>query len=264
MDDEPRTTHWENWTAGPLTALAVLFIVVYAVPILRPDLSPGWRVACEVANVVIWALFGVDYVARLALSTNRRRFMRTNLFDLAVLVLPVLRPLRMLRLVTALMVLNRRTERWTRGRLALYVGASTVMLVMVAGLAVLDAERGSPNSNIESYPQALWWGVVTITTVGYGDHYPATAAGRLVALGLMIGGIGLIGFVTGSLASWIVERVSAADRPSEATKEDIDAVLAELRTLRAEVAALRTGAAPAPRYPDGSLPEPAAPAAEPG
>lgn len=256
MNDEPRTTRWEDRTAGLLTALAVLFIVVYAVPILRPDLPAGWHAACEVANIVIWALFGVDYAARLLLSTDRRGFVQSHLFDLAVLVLPVLRPLRMLRLVTALLVINRRTERWTRGRLALYVGASTVMLVLVAGLAVLDAERGSPDSNIDSYSQALWWGVVTITTVGYGDHYPATVAGRLVALGLMIGGIGLIGFVTGSLASWIVERVSAADRPGEATRDDIDRVLAELRTLRAEVAALRADSGP-----ESALAEPPRPRA---
>ncbi|MDG4824953.1 potassium channel family protein [Asanoa sp. WMMD1127] len=257
MSDDARLVRWEDRTAAALTALALLFIVVYAAPILRPDLPAGWRVACEAANLVIWGLFWLDYLVRFVLSPDRRRFIRTHLFDLAVLVLPVLRPLRMLRLVTALLVLNRRTERWTRGRLALYVGASTVLLVLVSGLAVLDAERGSPDSNIGSYPQALWWAVVTITTVGYGDHYPATGVGRLVALGLMIGGIGLIGFVTGSLASWIVERISEADRPGEATKDDIAKVLAELSALRAEVAALRGEADPAPV----TRPPPARPAA---
>lgn len=234
-----RVDRWEHRTAGMLTTLAVLFIAVYALPILHPGLSTQWRVACEVANVAIWVLFGIDYLIRLGLSVDRWRFLRTHLFDLAVLVLPVLRPLRMLRLVTAMLVLNRRAEAWTRGRLAIYVGATTILLVVVGALAILDAERGSPDGNIQSYPDALWWGVVTITTVGYGDLYPTTIAGRLVATSLMIGGIGLIGFVTGSLATWIVERISVAESSTEATKADVEALLVEIRHLRTEVTALR-------------------------
>ena len=247
-----RVDYWERRTAGLLTLLAVLFIGVYTVPILHPDLTADWRRTCEITNLVIWALFVVDYLVRLGLSRARWAFVRAHLFDLIVLLLPLLRPLRMLRLVSALLVLNRRTERWTRGRLAIYIGGTTVLLAAVGALAILDAERGSPDSNITTYPQALWWAVVTITTVGYGDFYPTTVTGRLVALGLMIGGIGLIGFVTGSLATWIVERISTADRPSEATKQDITAVLHELVELRTEIAALRAAV-------DGETPRPGPP-----
>jgi voltage-gated potassium channel len=133
--------------------------------------------------------------------------------------------------------------------LAVYVGGTTVLLVAVGALAILDAERGSADGNISDYPDALWWAVVTITTVGYGDFYPTTVAGRFVALSLMIGGIGLIGFVTGSLATWIVERISAADRPSEATKDDIATLLHEIGRLRAEIAELKAEADPSGRGP---------------
>lgn len=238
--DEPRLRRWEQATAYPLTVLSVLFIAVYAVPILQPGLDPRLRHGCEIANFVIWALFGVDYLIRLAVARRKRRFVRTHWFDLAVLVLPVLRPLRALRLITALRVLHQRAETWTRGRLALYVASTTVLLVCIAALAVLDAERGRPDATINSYPEALWWGVVTITTVGYGDAYPTTLDGRLVALGLMIGGIGLIGFVTGSLASWIVERIAAEEEPIETMRTEVHDMLTELRRLRAEVADLRT------------------------
>lgn len=227
---------WESRTAGALTALASLFIIVYAVPILWPELPAPWRRRCEVLNLVVWAVLGLDYLVRLRLSPDRRQFVRTHLFDLIVLLLPMVRPLRV---VTALLVLNRRTEVWTRGRLALYVGSTTVLLVAVGALAILDAERGSADGNIGSYPEALWWAVVTITTVGYGDLYPSTMTGRFVALALMIGGIGLIGFVTGSLATWIVERISTNDRPSQVTKEDLAALAGEIGRLREEVAALR-------------------------
>jgi voltage-gated potassium channel len=238
--DTTSLERWERRTAAPLTALAVMFLAVYAIPILRPQLPSTVRTGFEIANITIWAVFGIDYLIRLRLATDRRLFLRSHLFDLVVLILPVLRPLRMLRLVTALMVLNRHTERFTRGRLAIYVGSTTLLLIIVAALAILDAERFAPDTNIHTYLDALWWAVVTITTVGYGDHYPTTPGGQLVALGLMIGGIGLIGFVTGSLASWIVERTTADDRPTEATKADIDRVLAEITALRIEIAELRS------------------------
>jgi voltage-gated potassium channel len=234
-----RLTRWEHATAYPLTVLSVLFIVVYAWPILDPAMEPHARRTCEYGDLVIWALFGVEYLIRLGLARRKGSFVRSHWFDLAVLLLPMLRPLRALRLVNAIKFLNQRAAALTRGRLAIYVGATTVVLVLVAALAVLDAERGHPGSNIETFPEALWWGMATITTAGYGDFYPTTLEGRLVAIGLMIGGIGLIGFVTGSLATWIVERIAVAERPAEATRRDVGRLLDEVRQLRAEISELR-------------------------
>jgi len=238
--DEDRVERWEHVTAYPLTVLSVLFIVVYAWPILDPAMEPHVRRGCELGDIVIWGLFGIDYLVRLGLARRKRGFLRTHWFDLAVLILPFLRPLRALRLINALRVINRQAVSWTRGRLALYIVATTVLLVLVAALSVLDAERGRPGSTIETYPEALWWGIATITTVGYGDFYPTTVEGRMVAVALMIAGIGLIGFVTGSLATWIVERISAAEEPLEAaTRRDIAHLVDEIRELRAEIAELR-------------------------
>jgi len=238
---EDRLRRWEHATAYPLTALSLLFIAVYAWPILDPAMHPGWRQACELCDLLIWGLFCIEYVTRLLLARHKTGFVRTHWFDLTVLILPVLRPLRALRLLNALRVLNRHAVAWTRGRLAVYVIATTVLIVLMAGLAVLEAERGNPDSNIQSYPEALWWAVCTITTVGYGDLYPATVEGRMVALALMIGGLGLIGFTTGSLASWIVDRLSDAERPAgTATRADVALLLHEIRKLRAEITELRS------------------------
>ncbi|MDG4811087.1 ion channel [Micromonospora sp. WMMD1120] len=226
---------WERLTALPLTALSVLFLVVYAAPILWPDLADSWQRVCEATAVLIWLTFWLDFAARLVLAGRRRRFLRDHLFDLAVLVLPVVRPLRALRLITVVLSLSRKAESWARGRLAVYVGATTMLLVLVSALAVLDAERSASGSNISSFDDALWWATVTITTVGYGDYHPVTGTGRFVALGLMIGGIGLIGFVTGSLATWIVERVSARETSATATVADIAALRAEIAALRRQL-----------------------------
>jgi voltage-gated potassium channel len=239
-DRERRLHRWEQLTAYPLTLCSVLFIAVYAWPILDPEMDRHWREICEIADLLIWAVFCVEYVVRLLLAVDKIFFVRSHWFDLAVLILPVLRPLRALRLFNALRVLNRHAATFTRGRLAVYIVGATVLIVFMAGLAVLEAERGHPRSNIETYPQAIWWAICTITTVGYGDAYPTTVEGRLVAITLMVGGLGLIGFTTGSLASWIVDRISDNERPSgTATRADVALLLHELRKLRAEVAQLK-------------------------
>nr|MDT0659045.1 ion channel [Micromonospora sp. DSM 115978] len=256
MEERPerdRVSAWERRTAIPLTALAVVFLLAYAWPILRPDLSDGWRTACSVASTVIWGLFWLDFAARFTMATRRLAFLRRHLFDVAVLLLPMLRPLRAVRLVLAVLMISRRTETWARGRLAVYVATTTGLLVFVAGLAALDAERGAEEANITTFGDALWWSAVTITTVGYGDHYPVTDTGRFVALGLMVGGIGLIGFVTGSLASWIVERVSPSDKAAPATADDVAALRAEIADLRAALGH-PSGPGGAPDLPAGDAP----------
>jgi voltage-gated potassium channel len=135
-----------------------------------------------------------------------------------VIVLPFLRPLRVMRSARALRVLraarvvafvgrgfDAATDVFTRHKLH-YALAVTVAVVFGAGLLVESFERGAPNANIGSLPDALWWAVTTVTTVGYGDRFPTTAAGRGVGVALMIVGIALFGFLAGSLASFFLER----------------------------------------------------------
>jgi hypothetical protein len=88
-------------------------------------------------------------------------------------------------------------------------------LRFVAALAALDAERGDPDANILDFGDALWWAITTMTTVGYGDRYPVTTTGRIVAGGLMVGGIALLGTVTATLASLLIERVADESQACE-------------------------------------------------
>jgi voltage-gated potassium channel len=109
----------------------------------------------------------------------------------------------------------------------------------VAALAVLDAERDAPNATITNFGDALWWAVTTITTVGYGDRYPVTTEGRLIAGALMVAGIALVGVITASLASWFVQRIGEMASAEEQTQATVDALLDEVRALRREVEKLR-------------------------
>jgi voltage-gated potassium channel len=184
-----------------------------------------------------WVLFVVDYIARLALSRDRAAFVRGNPLDLAVIALPLLRPLRLLRLVTLLSVLNRHAGGSLRCRVAIYVAGSTTLVLFVASLAVLDAERGADKATITTFGDATWWAMTTVTTVGYGDRYPITAQGRFIAGGLMLAGIALLGVVTASLASWLLDKVREVEEHSQAaTRADMVALTAEVQALRQELA----------------------------
>jgi voltage-gated potassium channel len=224
---------WASATEWPLMVAAVAFLAAYAWPILDPDLSAGALLVCAAATWVAWAVFALDYVARVALATDKRRYVVRHLHDLAVIVLPLLRPLRLLRLITVIGALNRRAGSSLRGRVAVYVAGATTLLSFVAALAMLDAERDAPDANITTFGDALWWSLTTITTVGYGDRYPTTTEGRFIAVALMIAGIALLGVVTATLASWIIDRVRAENAEDRAaTAAQVDALMVELRNLR--------------------------------
>lgn len=237
---EERRKRWERAAEWPLTGLALLFVVGYAWPILDPELRDPWPAVCRAVAWVAWAAFAVDYVVRVSLSRHRAVFVRRHLLDLAVVALPLLRPLRLLRLVTLLTVLNRYASSSVRGRVAVYVAGSAALVLFLGALAILDAERGRHGANIGGFGEALWWALTTVTTVGYGDQYPVTTTGRFVAGGLMLSGIALLGVVTASFATWLIEKISEVEEASQAaTRRDVRALSAEVAALREELRAGR-------------------------
>jgi voltage-gated potassium channel len=235
-----RVKAWLNKTDWALAAIAVLFLLAYAWPILEPGIGRGWKRVCSVVELVSWIVFLADYVARVWVARDRRRYFTRHILDLLIVALPALRPLRLLRLVVLFRVLNRKAASTLRGRVPLYVSISASTLVLCASLAVLDAERHAAGSNIKTFGNALWWAVVTVTTVGYGDHFPVTLQGRFVAGGLMIGGVALIGVVTASFAAWFIDRVrDDEDEAQAATQRDLEQIAERLDALTREVRALR-------------------------
>lgn len=182
---------------GTMAFLAVTVIWLLTLP------DEGW---IRVANLVIWAIFVVDYGVRLALASDRRRFVRQNIPDLiAIMPLDYLRVFRLARLVR---VVRAATVLWrvskdVRGIVGTnglgYVLLVTFFLVVTGGIAIWVLEPG-----IDTLGDGIWWSIVTITTVGYGDISPASPLGRVVAVLLMIAGIGTVGMITGSIATYFI------------------------------------------------------------
>jgi Ion channel. len=236
---------WQRLTDWPLIVVALVFLVAYAWTVLA-DLRPPTDRLQDAVMWGAWALFGVDYVVRLTLAERRWRWFRRHLLDLAIVVLPVLRPLRLLRLLGLLAIFQRFAGAAFRGRVMLYVFSYGTVLVLMAALAALDAEQNDPHSHIHSFGDALWWACVTITTVGYGDIVPVTVIGKFIAAGLMIAGVGIVGTVAATIASYFVEKVGERDEMEQrVTRRHIKEVMDELAEVKAMLVTMQSVAEPA-------------------
>jgi voltage-gated potassium channel len=231
MDSETKLQRWERHAEWPLAVAAVLFLVLFSRQVLA---QPQGREAHIVWAVdwAIWGLFVVDYVVRLCLADNRWHWFLRHLLDFAIVTLPLLRPLRLLRLLVLIEMLQKAIGDAFRGRIVVYTVSGVVLLIYTSSLAVFDKERYLHGATINSFGKALWWSITTVTTVGYGDVYPVTNTGRIIAVLLMIGGISLVGVVTAALASWIIDRVTEEDTLLQA------ATVAHIEDLRNEIRAL--------------------------
>ncbi|PVZ59679.1 potassium channel family protein [Arthrobacter sp. H-02-3] len=223
---------WQKYSEWPLVGAAFLFLAAYSIlVIVEPPAPYGTLLTLVIWST--WAAFGVDYIVKLVLAPHRGRWFIRHPMDLLMVVLPVARPLRLLRPFTLRKVMDRAPGTAIRTRVMAYVIASAVLLIYTVALSVLSFEKGAPNANITTMGDSLWWAVVTITTIGYGDYYPVTVPGRWAAAALMVGGFAVLSMVTAAVSSWLVESVTAAT--ASRTKADQVSGNDELARLTAQV-----------------------------
>jgi voltage-gated potassium channel len=238
MNEQSAQVRWEQGTQRLLLGLAVVFAVAYAVPIVWPTAGREVISWCTAVEWAVWGVFALDYLVRLALAERRWEFVRTHWIDLCAVLLPLIQPMRLLRLVSTLLLVGQRARIAPQIRLTTYVVGAVVALLMFGSLAVLSVERESPDGNIRTMGDALWWSFTTMTTVGYGDHAPTTGLGRVIAVGLMLSGIALLGVVTANIAAWFISRFESENVEERRQTAAIEALAEEVRALRAQVAAL--------------------------
>ncbi|QKJ20846.1 potassium channel family protein [Microbacterium hominis] len=254
---------WHKRTSVALMVASLAYLVAYSWRVIFDLGGPGRLVATTIV-LVTWLMFIVDYLVRLSLADQRGRWFRHNLPALAFALIPVLRLVRLLRVLTRVPGMATSAGSILRVQILVYGVGAAAVLIYIASLAVLEAERRAPDATITTFAIAIWWACVTVTTTGFGDYVPVTGAGQWVAVGLMFGGVALAGIITAALASWVVERASR-DRD-----DDEPATRAQVRGLELQIAALteRLGpagsSAPAPGPGPGSPPPPIPPAVPPG
>jgi voltage-gated potassium channel len=257
---------WRQRAAGrldqllalPVLVLTLAFLVVLVLPVVFPRLPPGARGTLDAADLGIWAAFLAGYLARLVVAPDRLSFIVRNLPDLLLVVIPVLRPLRLLRSVRLMRAarLTRtgagagRAVRESRVRLAsraaLLAAGSAAILVLAAAVMELDAERGALRANITTSGDAVWRAVSTMTTVGHGGRYPVTAAGRAIAMVLMIAGAGIFGVIAASAAAWFI--AGSSEQHGRQQAEAASALASEVTAPRQEVRELRRQLATPPHH----------------
>jgi voltage-gated potassium channel len=237
-----------------------LFSLAVMVLLLLP-LNTESRQLLTLYDNVICVIFLADFLYNLARSRPRREYFidqrgwldllgsipSFGFFQLSALF-RLARLSRFARIARLLSGSNRRelvrdmVE--NRGQYATFVTILLAgMVLSISSFLVLQFESRSPDANIKTGGDAIWWGFVTITTVGYGDRFPVTTLGRLVGLLVMFAGVGIIGALASILASLLVPSPNEDDTgeppPQTVPRVGSDAVAAELAALRAEVAALR-------------------------
>ena len=193
---------WEEKSNIPMAFLGLLYLGTYTAQVLNRD-NTIFVHQLEIVSVVLWMIFAADVLFRLIFSENINAFIRSSWLEILALTLPFLRVLRVFRVVIGL--------RGIKGFVQSRVNATAAYVLMLVpltwftgGIAVLDAESSNPDAIITTLREALWWSLATITTVGYGDKYPTTIEGQLVAAVLMITGIALFSAGAGMFASWIL------------------------------------------------------------
>jgi voltage-gated potassium channel len=224
----------------PLILAATLAMI--PVLILQRDAkSHEWKVIADAANWLIWAVFAVEVLTILIVAERKRAALRAHWLDVTLVVVTVpaygrllsslrmVRLVRLMRLLRVAVVLSRALQaerRLTTRSVFRFAAIATVFLVIIAGATEATVDSG----DFKSFWDGVWWAVVTVTTVGYGDIQVHTVAGRLIAMLLMLVGIGFIAVLTASVASVFVKSERQEERAEgEQGRAEIVEALAEIQ-----------------------------------
>ena len=179
---------------------------------------------------MLWAVLLVEYLVRLVISPNRRGYLKRRWVEPATIVLPLFQGWHFFGIEKMTLLVHEgelRVESILKHHSLFRVLIAAAATLFVGAWLVLLFEDKAKGSNIHSYPDALWWAIVTVTTVGYGDRFPVTGGGRTVAVILMLVGIGLIGVLTATVASvFIKEHTDANKEEFKKGHEDLGQQLA--------------------------------------
>jgi voltage-gated potassium channel len=204
----------EQVTKYPMAAAGLGWLVI-GIVVVTTDLRGSASIALVGTLFALWVIVLAEYLMRLVITPDRRGYLRRRWVEPATVMLPPLQGWHLIG-IEKMSLLVREGQL----RLALILRHHSLFRVLIAaaGTLVIGAwlvllfEGNVRGSNIHSYPSALWWAIVTVTTVGYGDRYPISAGGRIVAAVLMLVGIGLIGVLTATVASVFVKEHTDASR----------------------------------------------------
>lgn len=220
--------------------LAVLSIILVAIESLM-TLSSGALLTVYILDGIICLVFAWDFILRLRRSEDRKRFMKTNGFEIFAMLPAILfalvgtipaissglRALRLIRVVRVIILIartRRGMERMgsfiTKSNLMI-LAASTISIIFLGAFAVMILESETPNAQIHSFSDAVWWSITTVTTVGYGDIVPQSIPGRIMGMVLMVVGIGVMAAFISQISATLVERRMKVPEKTSSLHDDL-------------------------------------------
>lgn len=230
---EKNLAAWEERSSRPMFVASVLYLLAFAAPIMSTRIQEPYDGYLNILQLILWGLFAADYCIRLYLAPRRLYFITHNLMNLAIVLLPAWRIVSFLAMIH--LTTNRQYKRLSELAVKLF-GYTAIFIIMFA-LAIYSVESSEPGAMIRDLPTAYWWTFTTLATVGYGDVYPITGIGRVIAVVVMLYGVGMVAVATGALASWIIEKIGGREEQEyPATKADVDDLRQEISELRALLA----------------------------
>ena len=230
---EKNLAAWEERSSRPMFVASVLYLLAFAAPIMSTRIQEPYDGYLNIIQMILWGLFAADYCIRLYLAPRRLYFITHNLMNLAIVLLPAWRIVSFLAMIH--LTANRQYKRLSELAVKLF-GYTAIFIIMFA-LAIYSVESSEPGAMIRDLPTAYWWTFTTLATVGYGDVYPITGIGRVIAVVVMLYGVGMVAVATGALASWIIEKIGGREEQEyPATKADVDDLRQEISELRALLA----------------------------
>ena len=230
---EKNLAAWEERSSTPMFVASVLYLLAFAAPIMSTRIQEPYDGYLNIIQMILWGLFAADYCIRLYLAPRRLYFITHNLMNLAIVLLPAWRIVSFLAMIH--LTTNRQYKRLSELAVKLF-GYTAIFIIMFA-LAIYSVESFEPGAMIRDLPTAYWWTFTTLATVGYGDVYPVTGIGRVIAVVVMLYGVGMVAVATGALASWIIEKIGGREEQEyPATKADVDDLRQEISELRALLA----------------------------
>lgn len=204
---------YKSVTEFPLMITGFVYLALYSFQVLAEPDKQTFMILELVSEIIVW-LFIVDLVIR-ALGYGKKlfsikgliEFTQANWLAMLAALVPAFRALRVLRVLIVIRGLAPYLQ--TRfARVGFIVSITLPLVLYVSALSALEVERYAEGSNIQTFGEAFWWSLVSVTTVGYGDHFPVTDGGRATATFLMFIGIGLFSSLTALLAAWVLGEVA--------------------------------------------------------
>ena len=188
-----------------LTLLALCFLIAYSYPAFNETISDSNNHYLGLVQWVCWFAFALDLIHGIWKAESKKEYLKRHPLEIASVLLPFLRPLRLMRVISFGSLALQKVAIGRQFAITVKVAISALFISYIAAIQITISERSVEGSNIKTFSDGLWWAVTTVTTVGYGDRYPTTNEGRLLAVLLMITGISLVGVITASVAAWFVK-----------------------------------------------------------